>query len=108
MQGIMLMDHCKIRKPWFRFAGKFQFRAAPDKPHGAGVECVVFKNQFRMLLRRQAVLDERHIHLLVATVKFVADDGMAEMREMDADLMFATGAGNEAQQGKSRGLSVKS
>jgi hypothetical protein len=38
--------------------------------------------------------------MLVATVKLVADDGVAEMREVDADLMFATGARNDPQQRK--------
>jgi hypothetical protein len=56
------------------------------------VERVVCKNQFRALRFVQTIFDERHIYILVAAVKFVADDGMAEVREMDADLMFAPGA----------------
>ena len=49
---------------------------------------------------RQPVLDEGKIQILVAAVKFIADNWMTKMRKMDADLMFAAGAGFEAEQGK--------
>ena len=49
---------------------------------------------------RQAVFDQREIQILVAAVKFVADDGMAEVREVDADLMLAAGARDDARAGK--------
>jgi hypothetical protein len=58
---------------------------------------LVLKNQDGSLFRRQAVLDERQIHILVAAIKFVADDRMADVREMDADLVFATGMRAQAQ-----------
>src|SRR5476649_766332 len=58
------------------------------------------ENQLRALRIGQAVLDEREIQILVAAVKFVADDGVAEVREVDADLMFAAGAGFQAEEGK--------
>lgn len=64
------------------------------------MERVVFKNQFRALLRRQAVLDEGEIAILVAAVKFVADNRMADVREVDADLMFASGKRKNPQQRK--------
>jgi hypothetical protein len=72
--------------------------ASPEKFHRARVECVVFKDQFRALLRRQAFLDERHIYILVAAIKFVADDCVADVREMDSDLMFASGARENFQE----------
>jgi hypothetical protein len=59
---------------------------------------MIFKNQFCALFVRQTVFDKREIQILVTAVKFVADYGMAEMREMDADLMFAAGAWNNPQQ----------
>ena len=62
------------------------------------MERVVFKDQFYALLRRQAILDEREVAILIAAVKFVADDGVADVREVDADLMFASGAGENFQQ----------
>ena len=64
------------------------------------MQCVVFKNQPAALFRRQAVLNKRQIQVLVTAVKFVADDRMAEMRKVDADLMFATGARFYAEQGE--------
>ncbi len=61
---------------------------------------VVFKNQPGALLLRQPVLDQGEIQILVATVKFVADNRMTKVRKVDADLMFAAGAGFEAEQGE--------
>jgi len=60
------------------------------------------QNQPCALFRREPVFDERHIYILVAAVKFVADDGMADVREMDAYLMFAPGARQNPEQGESR------
>ena len=54
---------------------------------------LVRQNEPGKLLRRQAIFDQRQIQILVAAVKFVADDGMAEVGEVDADLMFAASAG---------------
>ena len=90
----------KFIEPRFRFAAKFHRLAAPEKAHGAGVKRLVRQNEPGKLLRRQAIFDQRQIQILVAAVKFVADDGMAEVGEVDADLMFAAGAGNEAKQRK--------
>jgi len=64
------------------------------------VEGLVFKNQFSPLRAGQTVLCERQITILVAAVKLVADDGMAEVREVDADLMLAAGAGAQTDQRK--------
>ena len=59
---------------------------------------MVFKNQFCALFRRQAVFDKGEIYIFVAAVKLVADDGVAEMREMDADLVFTAGSRDDSQQ----------
>ena len=88
----------KFNKPRFRLAGKFPKLLAPSETHSAGVEGVVFKNQSRALRVRQAVLDERQIQILVTAVKFVADDGVADVREVNADLMFTPGSRNDSQQ----------
>jgi hypothetical protein len=61
---------------------------------------VVFKNKPGALGAGQTVFNERQIQILVAAVKFVTDNGMADMREVDADLMFAAGARQDSQQGK--------
>ena len=59
---------------------------------------LIWQNKPGVLLRRQAIFDQRQIQVLVAAVQFIADDGMAEVGEVDADLMFAAGAGDEAKQ----------
>jgi len=59
---------------------------------------VVLKYQYGALRVGEPILDEGQVTILVAAVELVADDGMAEMREVDADLMLAAGAGYEAEQ----------
>ena len=61
---------------------------------------VMRQNEPGALLRRQAIFDQRQIYIFITAVEFVADNGMAEMGEMDADLMFAAGAGNYPQERK--------
>ena len=65
-----------------------------------GVEAVVFSYKTIALLGSQAALDEIEVIVFVFAVNFVADDGMAEVREVDADLMFSAGDENHAQQSK--------
>ena len=64
------------------------------------MERLVFENQFGALFRRQPVLHECQVTIFVVTIKLVADDGVAEVRQVDPDLMFAAGAGNKAEQGE--------
>ena len=72
------------------------------------MEGVVFKDQFRAVLGSEAVLDERHIYMLVAAVKLVADNGVADVSKMDADLMFAAGARDDSQQSEFFSVAQKS
>ena len=87
-------------EPRFGGAGKFHRPAAPGETKGAGVQGVMRQNEPGALLIGQAIFDQRQIQILVAAVEFIADDGMAEVGEVDADLVLATGAGNEAKEGK--------
>jgi len=64
------------------------------------MQCVMRENEARALFLRQSSFDQRQIQVLVAAVKFVTHDGMAKMREVNADLMLATGARLKPQQGK--------
>ena len=61
---------------------------------------VILKNQPGALRSGEPTFDKRQITIFVPTVELVADNGMSEVREVDADLMFATSAGEEAQKGK--------
>jgi hypothetical protein len=74
---------------------------APGETQGAGVEGVVLQDEPGALLGGKALLDEGEIQVIVAAVDFVADDGVAKMREMNADLMFAAGARFHADKRKS-------
>lgn len=58
------------------------------------MESMIFKYQFGPVSGGQAVLREGQVTVFVAAVKFVADNRMAKVSEMDADLMFAAGVGN--------------
>src|SRR5436190_13684062 len=48
------------------------------------------KDQFGALRIGQSVGDEIDVEILVATVNFVADDGVAEVGQVDSYLMLAT------------------
>ena len=58
------------------------------------------QNEPDALLIGKAIFDQRQIQVLVATIEFIADDGMAEVGEVEADLVLAAGAGDEAEEGK--------
>lgn len=55
------------------------------------------QNQRPLLLLVQPPFDQGQIQILIATVDFVADDGMANVREMNTDLMLAARPWPDAQ-----------
>src|SRR5262245_16836066 len=59
---------------------------------------LIRQDQPLALLLGLAAHREVQIKPLVAAIKFVADDRMAEVGEMDADLMLASGARHDTQQ----------
>lgn len=87
----------KIGEPRFGGTGKFHGPAAPDQAHGAGMQRLMGQHEPRLLPGRQAVFDQRQVQVLVTAIQFVANNRMAEVREVDADLMFAAGVGSYAQ-----------
>ena len=64
------------------------------------MQSLMRQNEPKSLLRCQAVLHQRQIQVLVAAVNLVANDGMAEVREVDAELVLAASARDEAKEGK--------
>ena len=86
---------------------KVEVAVAPGEGEAGGVEGVVGQNQPLALGIGEAVFDEGEIEVVIAAVEFIADDGMAEVGEMDADLVFAAGAGDDPQEGKTSGGPVK-
>jgi hypothetical protein len=57
------------------------------------------------LFGRKPIFHQRQIQVFVPSVKFVSDDGMADVSEVDADLVFSAGFGLKTQ--KSKGLRVE-
>jgi hypothetical protein len=56
---------------------------------------VKWQTQRAAILFRQRTRNKPQIALFVMSVQLVADDRMADVREMDADLMLAAGLGND-------------
>ena len=76
------------------------FPPAPCKGEAAGMEGVVGQDELFPLGLGEPAFDEGEIQIRVAAINLVADDGMAEVGEVEADLMFAAGDRFEAQKGK--------
>ncbi len=79
----------------FGWGGEIVGAFAPGELEADGVEGVVGEEKAGALLVGEAAFDEGEIEVGVATVNFIADDGMAKMGEVDADLVFAAGAGEQ-------------
>ena len=94
--GPMLCFH-ELEEPRLRRGGEIIIFSAPGKPEPRGVQGVVRQDEPGALFAGQPALDQGEIQIGVAAVKLVAHDGMAEVLEMDADLMLASGEGEQAQ-----------
>ena len=65
-----------------------------------GVERVIRQYQLPPLAVGQAVLRQRQVQIFIPAIKFVADDGMADGGQVDADLMFPSRFWTHAQEGE--------
>lgn len=81
----------KIAEEFFGNAGEFHFGAAPAEAHAGGVEGLVGEDELGALLGGEPVFDEGEVAVFVGAVDFIADDGVAGVGQMDADLVFAAG-----------------
>jgi len=88
----------ELSEPLLLLAAKNDTLAAPIETYLTRVQGVIRQYQFGSLLLAQPPFHQREIKVFVAAVKFVAYDGMSDMREVNADLMFATGARNHTEQ----------
>jgi hypothetical protein len=66
----------------------------------SGVQGVVREDETLALFVGEPAFDEGEIQVGVAAIYFVADDGVAEVGEVNADLMFAAGVGAQAEKGE--------
>ncbi len=74
---------------------------APVKLQPSGVQGVVRQDEPGALRVGEPVFHERQIEVFVAAIYLIAHNRIAEVREVDADLVFAAGQRAEAEQGKS-------
>jgi hypothetical protein len=74
--------------------------AAPSEMKRGRVQCLIRQDQASALFVGETILREREVEVFVTAVEFVADDGMAEGREVDADLMLAAGMRQDPHQGE--------
>ncbi len=68
------------------------------KTNLAGMQRVVREDQLPALGRSKSILDEGEIQILVPAVELVANDGMADVREVNANLVFAAGVRTDPQE----------
>ena len=80
---------------------KIIFLLTPRKRKPSGVQGVIRQDEFFPLCVGQPAFDEGEIQIHVAAINLVADDRMTEVREVDADLMFAAGVRTNTEQRKS-------
>jgi hypothetical protein len=88
----------KLLESGFGRSGKIIIAVAPGKLKSPGVESVVRKDEALALGVGEPVLHEGEIQIRVATVNLVPHDGMADMGEVESDLMFAASEGAKSKQ----------
>jgi hypothetical protein len=77
---------------------KFPFSSSPFEFHSGGVQGVVGKDEALALFGGQPVFDEVEIEAFVSAVKFVADDGMTEVGQVDANLVFTASVWSDPEE----------
>ena len=61
---------------------------------------MVGEDELGALRRGEPVFDEGEVAVFVGAVDFIADDGVAGVGEVDADLVFAAGLWADVEEGK--------
>jgi len=87
-------------KPLFWLSAVNTLCALPLETDFTGVQGLAAEDEAVALLVGEAALYQGEVEGLVAAVDFVADDGMTEVREVDTDLVFATGQQLHFEQGE--------
>ena len=90
----------EIGEPCLRLGTKNQIPVLPPEGHNGCVQRVMRENQSLALLCRQTIFDQCEICVLVAAVDLVAHNRMTEVRKVNAELVFATRARRDSQQGE--------
>ena len=90
----------KLSNPGRQLGVKDRLPAAPLEAHLARVQRVVRQDQPPPLLRRQTVLHQRQIQILVASIQLVAHDRMPDVRQVNPDLVLAPRLRPHEQEGE--------
>lgn len=88
----------EFEKPRFRVGVEVPICLTPGELDVGGVEGVVGKEELAPIVVGELVADKTEVEPLVGAVDLVADDGVAGMSKVDADLVFAAGAGSDLQE----------
>jgi len=83
--------------PGRRFRLKGHLSAAPDEAYCTRVQRMIWQDQPLTLHGCQSVLHECQVQVFVSTVKLFADDGVAGIGQVNADLMLAARARYDPQ-----------
>jgi hypothetical protein len=102
--GSFTLAHPPVGEPRLGFNAKDPLLAAPLESNFARVQGMVRQDQPPPLFRRQTVLHERQIQVLVAPIQLVAHNRMPEVRQMNPYLVLAPGVRPHEQERK--GLEV--
>jgi len=92
---------CPVSEPRLRLGSKGLRLAAPLEANFARVQSVVRQDKPLPLLRRQPVLHQGQVEVLVTSIQFVSYDRMADMRQMNPDLVLAPRVWPHEQQSES-------
>lgn len=87
----MYLSRQKIHEIRAQRAMPFLGRALPGDAQESGVQGLAWQNQLLAQGIGPSVIDEAQKARFVVTVNFIADNRKAEVREMDADLVRASG-----------------
>ena len=89
-------------EPGLGRGGEIVRPAAPFELQAAGVEGVLRQDEPGALVRGESPFHKGEIKVGVAAVEFVAHQGMAEVLQVEAELMFAAGVRMQTQKRKGK------
>ena len=90
----------KFCKPRFGFGLEHTILPAPDKSQFGRVQSMVRQYQPLTLLICQPIFNQRKVQIFISSIQFITHDWMAEMRQMDSDLVLAACVWLNAQEGE--------
>ena len=90
-------------KPGFGWGAKIVNDFIPSECDAAGMKGMIGQDEAVAVLWGEAAFDHGQIGVFIAAVDFVAYDTMAEMCEVDADLVFAASERGNPQQSEGLG-----